>query len=79
LVNNNLNEIMNKEALSNSELARLAGLTDKTVGKVRKNQANGSRTTQNKIIVGLNKNPVKVGKEDYTWDSIFRDVEASTH
>jgi DNA-binding XRE family transcriptional regulator len=70
---NNLDTIMNNEALSNSQLARFAQLSDKTVGKIRKNETDGSLNSQNKIVVGLNKNQDKVRKKDYTRDEIFFD------
>jgi len=66
---NKLEEIMNEEGLSNSELARFAILTDKTIAKVRKNEDNSTITTKNKIIKGLNKNPEKL--RDYSFEDIF--------
>lgn len=68
---NNLDSIMNNEALSNSELARLSGLTDKTVRKIRKNEQDGSLNSQNKIVKGLNLNPNKIKKEDYGRLGVF--------
>ncbi|MEA2097607.1 MAG: hypothetical protein U9P70_00825 [Patescibacteria group bacterium] len=68
---NNLDNIMNNEALSNSQLARFAQLSDKTVGKIRKNKIDGSLNSQNKIVVGLNKNPDKVREKNYTGEQIF--------
>jgi transcriptional regulator with XRE-family HTH domain len=62
---------MNNEALSNSELARLSGLTDKTVRKIRKNEQDGSLNSQNKIVKGLNLNPNKIKKEDYGRLGVF--------
>lgn len=71
MISNNLDAIMNDEALSNSVLSRFAGLSDKTVSKLRKNESTGTITTQNKITVGLNKNPNKVKRGSYAKDEIF--------
>ena len=74
---NNLDNIMNNEALSNSQLARLAQLSDKTVGNIRKNKIDGALTSQNKIVVGLNKNPNKVRGKKYTREEIFPNGKSS--
>ena len=70
---NSLDKIMNKEALSNSELGRLAQLSDKTISKIRKNATDGALNSQNKIIVGLNRNPNKVRETSYIREEIFHD------
>ncbi len=68
---NNLNEIMSKEGLANSELARFSNLSDRTISKVKRQKANPSQLTKNKITRGLNENPKKL--KNYTAEEIFID------
>ena len=60
MTTNNLDTIMNIEALSNAELARLSGLSERTIGKVRRKKSNPAENTKNKITRGLNDNPKKL-------------------
>ena len=72
MANNRLDEIMNAEALSNSELAKLSGLSERTISTIRRKKKNGSPTTQNKILKALNQNPDKLDKQKpYILEDIF--------
>jgi transcriptional regulator with XRE-family HTH domain len=51
---------MKSEALANAELARLSGLSEKTISKVRRKKANPAPTTIDKIVRALNENPKKL-------------------
>jgi len=66
---NKLDEFMKEEGLSNSELARLADLSERTISNVRNNKGPFSDITKNRIIKGLNQNPSKL--HDYTLEYIF--------
>lgn len=69
MLENNLDSIMKKEALSNADLARLSGLAEKTISKVRRELTNPAPGTKNKIVRGLNDHLKKL--KNYIETDVF--------
>lgn len=68
---NKLDQVMAKEGLGNAELARLARLSEKTISRIRHGRADGSPTTHQKIVRGLNLIPRPV--HEYSIQEVFPD------
>jgi DNA-binding XRE family transcriptional regulator len=66
---NKLEEIRTKEGLSQSELARFANLSPRTISRVENGKRNVAPTTKGRIIKGLNKNPEKL--KEYELEEVF--------
>jgi len=68
---NRLQEIRICEGLSVVELARLAELSDRTIRDIEKGRRPGKDLTAHKILIGLNRNPKRVRKEEYAFEEVF--------
>ena len=60
---------MSQEGLYNAELARLAGLSERTISRLRHGRADGSPTTHQKVVRGLNIIPRSIHK--YEIQEVF--------
>lgn len=65
---NRLKEVLEKEGIRNSELARKTGLNESTISRYARQKRTPSPTTVSKITKGVN---FLVGEEKYTNTYLF--------
>ena len=66
---NKLYEIRTNEGLKITELARLSGVSDKTIRDLEKDKITSTQVTRRKIVNGLNRNPDK--SKTWKYEEIF--------
>lgn len=66
---NRLKEVRQSEGLTKAELARLTGVSAKTITNIERNSLKSRRETKQKIILGLNRNPNRTG--EYAFEDVF--------
>lgn len=60
-----------KEGLEIVDLARLAGLSERTVSGIERGKGSPKDVTLHRILNALNDNPKRRRKEEYTFEEIF--------
>lgn len=67
--NSRLREVRESEGLTIAKLSRLADLNEKTIRERETGKRTCTQVTRQKIIKGLNKNPVK--SQEWKYEDIF--------
>ena len=62
---NNLRDVRTREGLKLTELSRLCGVSDRTIRCIEKGECVSTQVTRQKILRGLNSNPLKSRQWDY--------------
>lgn len=71
---NNLRDIRTREGLKLTELSRLCGVSERTIRCIEKGDYVSTEVTKQKILRGLNTNPLK--SRQWNYEEIFG---ADTH
>jgi len=66
---NKLREIRTREGLKLTELSRLCGVSEKTISDIEKGKYSSTQVTKQKILKGLNNNPLK--SKQWSYEEIF--------
>jgi transcriptional regulator with XRE-family HTH domain len=66
-----LHSIRVHEGLTISQLARLSGLSERTVRDLEHGRRPGKEVTLHRIINALNGNPRRIRSREYTLDEVF--------
>jgi transcriptional regulator with XRE-family HTH domain len=69
---NNLRDVRTREGLKLTELSRLCGVSEKTIRDIEKSKYSSTEVTKQKILKGLNNNPLKSKHWDY--EEIFNEI-----
>jgi transcriptional regulator with XRE-family HTH domain len=62
---NKLRDIRTQEGLKQTELSRLCRVSEKTIRDIEKGNCSSTEVTKQKILKGLNNNPLKSRKWSY--------------
>jgi DNA-binding XRE family transcriptional regulator len=69
---NKLRDVRTREGLKLTELSRLCGVSEKTIRDIEKSNYSSTEVTKQKILRGLNNNPLKSKQCDY--EEIFDEI-----
>jgi DNA-binding XRE family transcriptional regulator len=69
---NKLRDVRTREGLKLTELSRLCGVSEKTIRDIEKSNYSSTEVTKQKILRGLNNNPLKSKQWDY--EEIFDEI-----
>ena len=69
---NNLREVRLKEGMTAAAIGRLAGVNERTVRDVESGKRPAREVTLHRILNGINGNPNRIRKQEYTFDEIFQ-------
>ena len=70
-VRSNLSLIRRQEGLSKAKLARLAGVSDRTIREAEKGKRHLREETLHQILNALNKNPNRISEREYQFEEVF--------
>ena len=68
---NNLHDIRVKELLSIADLARLAGLSVKTISDIEHSRRTPREVTLHQIVNAINSNSKRIRSTEYSFDEVF--------
>ncbi len=66
---NRLRDTRTQEGLKLTELSRLCGVSEKTIRDIEKGKYSSTQVTKQKILKGLNNNPLK--SKQWRYEEIF--------
>ena len=66
---NKLHDTRTREGLKLTELSRLCGVSEKTIRDIEKGKSPSTEVTKQKILRGLNSNPLK--SKQWNYEEIF--------
>ncbi len=66
---NRLRDTRTQEGLKLTELSRLCGVSEKTIRDIEKSKYSSTQVTKQKILKGLNNNPLK--SKQWSYEEIF--------
>ena len=72
---NKLREVRTREALKLTELSRLCGVSEKTISDIEKGKYSSTEVTKQKILKGLNNNPLK--SKQWNYEEIFEGISGN--
>jgi len=66
-VSNNLQAVLEKEGIKQTEMSKESGVSGSTINKLANNRLIVTKTTQNRLIIAIN----KIRNKTYSLDDVF--------